>query len=94
MVLHLAEELDVPLRDRNHLLLAAGYAPGVRTAGARRAGDGAGARRDRQVLRGHEPYPALVVDRHWGLVAANRALARSSTASPTHSSSRRSTSFG
>ena len=74
MVLHLAEELDVPLRDRNHLLLAAGYAP----AFAQRELDAPelGPVRDAidQVLRGHEPYPALVIDRHWGLVAANRAL--------------------
>jgi transcriptional regulator with XRE-family HTH domain len=75
MVLHLAEQLDVPLRDRNQLLLAAGFAP----AFAQRELDAPelGPVRDAidQVLRGHEPYPALVVDRHWGLVAANRALA-------------------
>jgi transcriptional regulator with XRE-family HTH domain len=74
MVLHLAEQLDVPLRDRNHLLLAAGYAP----AFAQRELDAPemGPVRDAidQVLRGHEPFPALVVDRHWGLVAANRPL--------------------
>ena len=76
MVLHLAEKLDVPLRDRNHLLLAAGYAP----AYAQRELDAPelGPVREaiEQVLRGHEPYPALVVDRHWGLVAANGALTR------------------
>jgi transcriptional regulator with XRE-family HTH domain len=76
MVLRLAEKLDVPLRDRNHLLLAAGYAP----AFAHRELDAPelGPVRDAidQVLRGHEPYPALVIDRHWGLVAANRALSR------------------
>ena len=74
MVLHLAEQLEVPLRDRNHLLLAAGYAPLF----AQRELDAPemGPVRDAidQVLRGHEPYPALVVDRHWGLVAANRAV--------------------
>jgi transcriptional regulator with XRE-family HTH domain len=74
MLLHLAEQLDVPVRDRNHLLLAAGYAP----AFAQRELDAPelGPVRDaiEQLLRGHEPYPALVVDRHWGLVAANRAL--------------------
>ena len=76
MVIHLAEQLDVPLRDRNNLLLAAGFAP----AYAERDLDAPemGPVRDaiEQVLRGHEPYPALVVDRHWGLVAANQALAR------------------
>src|SRR5262245_21433868 len=74
MVLHLAEQLEVPLRDRNQLLLAAGYAP----AFAQRELDAPelGPVRDAidQVLLGHEPYPALVVDRHWGLVSANRAV--------------------
>ncbi len=74
MVLHLSERLDVPLRDRNRLLLSAGYAP----AFAERDFDSPELDRVRaaldQVLRGHEPYPALVVDRHWGLVSANGAL--------------------
>ena len=74
MVLHLAEELDVPLRDRNTLLLAAGFAP--RFGQSDLDAPELGPVRDAidQVLHGHEPYPALVVDRHWGLVAANRAL--------------------
>jgi transcriptional regulator with XRE-family HTH domain len=75
MVLHLAEHLDVPLRDRNALLLAAGFAP----AFAQRELDdpGMGPVRDAidRLLRGHEPFPAVVVDRHWGLVAANRSVA-------------------
>jgi transcriptional regulator with XRE-family HTH domain len=74
MVIQLAEHLDVPLRDRNTLLLAAGFAP----AYAQRDLDEPemGPVRDAidRVLRGHEPYPAVVVDRHWGLVAANRAV--------------------
>jgi transcriptional regulator with XRE-family HTH domain len=74
MVVRLAESLEVPLRERNALLLAAGYAPAyaetrfddprldpVRTALAR-------------VLDGHLPYPAVVVDRHGDLVAANAAF--------------------
>jgi transcriptional regulator with XRE-family HTH domain len=75
MVVQLAEHLEVPLRDRNALLLAAGYAP----AYAQRDLDEPemGPVRDAidRVLRGHEPYPAIVVDRHWGLIAANRAVA-------------------
>ena len=74
LILQLGEHLEVPLRERNGLLLAAGYAP----AFPRHALDAPemGPARDalERVLRGHEPYPALVVDRHWGLVAANRAI--------------------
>ena len=76
MVLHLAERLDVPLRERNVLLVAAGYAPVFRErpltdpalAAARQAID--------LVLKGHEPYPALAVDRHWTMVASNAAVGR------------------
>lgn len=75
MVMHLAERLDVPLRARNALLVAAGYAPLFRErplndpqlAIAREAVE--------QVLKGHEPYPALAVDRHWNIVSTNGALA-------------------
>jgi len=75
MVLQLTDRLDVPLRERNRLLLAAGFAPvyseklledpqmdAVRTA-------------VRQLLAGHEPYPAVVVDRSWNLVEANASIA-------------------
>jgi transcriptional regulator with XRE-family HTH domain len=75
MILHLAEHLEVPLRERNLLLLAAGYAPAFRE---RPLEDPAldGARQAMElVLAGHEPYPALAIDRHWTLVAANRAVA-------------------
>ena len=74
MILHLAEHLDVPLRDRNALLLAGGYAPAYpeRTLAAPelRAVQGALAR----VLAGHEPYPAAVVNRWWELVDANAGI--------------------
>jgi transcriptional regulator with XRE-family HTH domain len=71
MVLHLAERLDVPLRDRNQLLLAAGYAPayGQRSLDAPELEPVRAALK--RVLDGHAPNPALVIDRHWGLVAAN-----------------------
>ena len=75
MVLHLAERLEVPLRERNQLLLSAGYAPvyGQRTL------DDVEMEPVREaiglVLGGHEPYPALVVDQHWTMVAANRGVA-------------------
>jgi transcriptional regulator with XRE-family HTH domain len=75
MVLRLAERLNIPFRERNALLTAAGFAPmyAVRPfsdpalSAARAAVDA--------ILSGHEPYPALLVDRHWMLVAANRAVA-------------------
>ena len=75
MIMRLAEHLEVPLRDRNKLLLAGGYAPAypehaltdpelrkVRNALTR-------------ILKGHEPYPAAIVDRHWKLVDANAQIA-------------------
>jgi hypothetical protein len=75
MLLHLAERLDVPLRERNALLLAAGYAPvfperpldDPALAAAREAVE--------RILKAHEPFPALAVDRHWTLVTANAAVA-------------------
>lgn len=74
MVLRLCDYLDVPLRDQNALLLAAGYAPAFAErslddpdlAPARAAID--------LILKGHMPYPALAVDRHWTMVAANDAV--------------------
>ena len=74
MVIHLAEELDVPLRERNALLVAAGYAPVYQETPLE--GDDMATVREtlRQLLTSHEPNPALVVDRHWNLVLANRAI--------------------
>lgn len=74
MVIHLAERLDIPLRERNGLLVAAGYAPIY----SEHSLDDPALRAAREavdlVLTGHEPYPALAVDRHWTLLAANRAV--------------------
>jgi transcriptional regulator with XRE-family HTH domain len=75
MVLHLSEQLEVPLRDRNQLLLAAGFSPAYAERGidapemapVREALD--------RILKGHEPYPAVVVDRWWDLAAANAGIA-------------------
>jgi transcriptional regulator with XRE-family HTH domain len=74
MLLHLSDELEIPLRDRNQLLLAAGYAPRF----AERALDAPDMEPVREaldlVLAAHDPYPAVVVDRGWNLVAANASL--------------------
>lgn len=74
MILRLADHLDVPLRERNHLLLAAGFAP--RYPERPLDGDALAAAWEAvaRVLRAHEPYPALVIDRSWNIVMANRAL--------------------
>jgi transcriptional regulator with XRE-family HTH domain len=75
MVLRLAEHLDVPLRDRNGLLLAAGYAPAFGRRGLDEPEMGPVREVVEALLRGHEPYPAVVIDRHWGMVAGNAAIA-------------------
>jgi transcriptional regulator with XRE-family HTH domain len=73
MILRLAEELDVPLRARNVLLLAGGFAPAYaqRDLDAPHLATVLASLRD--VLAGHEPYPAVLVDRHWTLIDANAA---------------------
>lgn len=71
MVLALADRLDVPLRERNVLLTAAGFAP---VFPQRQLDDPAMAQAREAVelvLKGHEPFPAIAIDRHWTLVAAN-----------------------
>src|ERR671916_1993683 len=74
-ILRLAEELDLPLRERNDLLLAAGYAP-VYSEAALDSPEMTPVRQAvRQVLKGHEPYPAVVVDRSWNLIDANESVA-------------------
>lgn len=74
MILLLAENLDIPLRERNKILVAANYAPifseksyeDVSFAQARESIE--------LILKGHEPYPALAVDRYWNMKAANRIV--------------------
>jgi transcriptional regulator with XRE-family HTH domain len=72
MVLHLAERLDIPLRERNTLLVAAGYAPVFPERPLSDPALDAARAAVELVLEGHEPYPALAIDRHWTLVSANR----------------------
>nr|WP_245659212.1 helix-turn-helix transcriptional regulator [Streptomyces ochraceiscleroticus] len=74
MVLRLADHLDVPLRERNSLLLAAGYAPAYRESALE--DDGLRSVRGAldMMLAGHLPYPAVVVDRGWNVVTGNRAM--------------------
>jgi transcriptional regulator with XRE-family HTH domain len=75
LILRLAEQLDMPLAERNTMLLAGGYAPAYPShelsdpemAPVRAA--------VRQILDGHSPYPAVLVDQHWHLVEANSAVA-------------------
>jgi transcriptional regulator with XRE-family HTH domain len=75
IVLRIADQLEIPFRERNHLLLAAGHAPAFperslidpELSGFRDALD--------LVLRRHEPYPAVVVDRQWNVLAANAPIA-------------------
>jgi len=74
MILHLAEHLDVPLRDRNALLLAGGFAPAYPERGLAAPELHAVQRALKRVLDGHEPYPAVVVNRWWELVEANRGI--------------------
>jgi len=74
MVLRLGEHLEVPLRERNQLLLAAGYAPAYAESGLGAPEMEAVRKAVRQLLTSHEPYPAAVVDRWWNLVDANESV--------------------
>ncbi len=74
MILHLAEQLDIPMRERNVLLVAAGYAP-LFPERALAAPELKAAREAIELLlEGHKPYPAFALDRHWNVVATNGAL--------------------
>jgi transcriptional regulator with XRE-family HTH domain len=75
MLLHLSEQLAIPLRDRNRLLNAAGFAAMYSERPLADPALDVARRAIHRVLTAHEPYPALAVDRHWTLVAANRAVA-------------------
>lgn len=74
MVVRIAEHLEIPLRDRNQMLLVAGYAP-VYSENDYGSRELAGARQAVcDVLAAHEPYPALAVDRLWNVLDANAAV--------------------
>ncbi|MFE0170992.1 helix-turn-helix domain-containing protein [Streptomyces sp. NPDC059002] len=74
-LLRLADHLDVPVRERNSLLLAAGYAPRFRETPLDDPSMGALRESLDRLLSGYEPYPALVVDAAYDVIAANRSLA-------------------
>lgn len=75
-LISIAEALEIPYRDRNSVLLAAGYAPMYKDAGwdeqdLRSVTEALG-----RMLRQHEPYPALVMDRYWNVLQTNKAAPR------------------
>src|SRR6185312_14252337 len=74
MILRLAQQLDVPLRERNVLLLSGGYAPAYPANGLADPPMAAVHEAIEHVLRAHEPFPAVVIDAGWEMVAANDAV--------------------
>ncbi|MFJ8979475.1 helix-turn-helix domain-containing protein [Streptomyces sp. NPDC102282] len=76
MIIHLSDNLDVPLRERNQLLLAAGYAPRYQDHGWDDASISVVMDGLRRLLDAHLPYPALLLDDHWDIVDANTAVDR------------------
>jgi transcriptional regulator with XRE-family HTH domain len=74
IILRLAEHLDLPLRERNRLLLAAGHAPAFPDRSLQDPAMSPTATTLQRILAQHEPYPAMVIDRHWNLVSANQAV--------------------
>ncbi|MET8798437.1 helix-turn-helix transcriptional regulator [Nocardia sp. NPDC004568] len=71
MLLHLAEQLNIPLRERNRALIAAGHAPEFTRRSWTDPALGQARRAVQRVLRMHEPFPASAVDQHWNLVQSN-----------------------
>ena len=74
MVIHLAERLNVPLRERNAALLASGFAPAYSERELDDPEMEVARAALQMILRGHEPYPALAIDRHWHMIQANAAI--------------------
>ncbi|MGW6461786.1 helix-turn-helix domain-containing protein, partial [Streptomyces sp. NPDC055078] len=84
MILRLAEHLDVPVRERNSLLLAAGYAPRYTETSLDDPSLGALREGLERLLHGYEPYPALIVDGVYNVLAANRGIAMLIEGLPDH----------
>jgi transcriptional regulator with XRE-family HTH domain len=76
MIARLAEALAMPLRERNALLMAAGYAPGYPETALRAKELGQIHRAIELILKHQEPYPAFVLNRHWDVIRANPAAVR------------------
>jgi transcriptional regulator with XRE-family HTH domain len=74
MILRLSEQLDVPLRERNALLLSGGYAPAYPSHSLADPPMAAVSDAISRVLRAHQPFPALVIDAHWDMIDANDAV--------------------
>jgi transcriptional regulator with XRE-family HTH domain len=75
MILRLADRLEIPLREQNALLLAAGFAPVYREQSLESPALAQARDAVQRILTGHEPYPAIALDRHWNLLAFNQAIA-------------------
>ncbi|MFE3056562.1 helix-turn-helix domain-containing protein [Nocardia sp. NPDC059239] len=84
MVLRLCDVLEVPLRERNTLLLAGGYAPEYRESDLDDADLAAVRSALDAILSAHEPYPAVVVDLHWNMVIGNKAMGVLMSGIPEH----------
>ena len=76
VLIKIAEALDVPLRDRNELLLSAGYAPAYSQAAWNSGQMQSVTRALERILRQNEPYPALVMDRYWNVLTTNESTPR------------------
>jgi hypothetical protein len=75
-LMNIAQVLDVPLRDRNVLLLSAGYAPAYSEAAWNSGQMQSVTRALERILRQHEPFPALVMDRYWNVLMTNESTPR------------------
>src|SRR5436190_5398389 len=74
MLLHLSEQLQIPLRDRNLLLVSAGFAPMFPERSLEDPDMNAARRAVDLVLEAQKPFPAFALDRHWNMIASNGAL--------------------